>query len=265
MKDAILAMLPPAHPWREHLLYFDCTDSTNTRAKALADAGAPHGTVLIADRQTGGRGRMGRQFHSPGGVGLYLSAILRPDCAPQDLMHLTCAVAVAACDAVEAAAGLRPGIKWTNDLVLGDRKLAGILTELSIDPETKRVRWAVIGIGVNCCQTVFPPELQEIATSLAMLTGSPVSRERLAAAMIATFSDMDRALLPGRADIMKTYRAQCITLGQDVVLLPSGQTGRALDVDDSGALLVEKPDGSLLTVASGEVSVRKMQKNSRIR
>lgn len=262
MKDAILAMLPPAHPWREHLLYFDCTDSTNTRAKALADAGAPHGTVLIADRQTGGRGRMGRQFHSPGGVGLYLSAILRPDCAPQDLMHLTCAVAVAACDAVETATGLRPGIKWTNDLVSGDRKLAGILTELSIDPETKRVRWAVIGIGVNCCQTAFPPELAQIAVSLTMLTGKSISRERLAAAMITAFSDMDQALLPRKEAIMNAYRAQCVTLGQDVILLPSGQTGRALDVDGSGALLVEKQDGSVLTVSFGEVSVRRMQKNS---
>lgn len=257
MKDAILTMLPPAHPWREHLHCFDCVDSTNTRAKAMAEAGAPSGTVLIADRQTGGRGRMGRSFHSPGGVGLYLSVLLRPDCEPQSLMHLTCAAAVAACDAVEAATGFRPGIKWTNDLVANERKLAGILTELSIDPETKRVRWAVVGIGVNCCQTAFPPELESIATSLALLTGKPVSRERLAAAMIAAFSEMERGLFALKAAAMQAYRSRCVTLGQEILMLPGNVCGKALDVDEDGALIVEKADGTVCNVASGEVSVRK--------
>ena len=99
----------------------------------LASQGAPHGTVLIADRQTGGRGRMGRSFLSPPGVGIYMSILLRPECAPQELMHLTCAVAAAMCRAVECAAGLRPGIKWTNDLVWGKQKFAGILTEMGLN------------------------------------------------------------------------------------------------------------------------------------
>ena len=91
MKHEILSYLPPDHPWANRIHYFDTTDSTNTQAKKMAAAGAPHGTVLIAGHQTGGRGRMGRSFHSPAGLGIYLSVILRPNCDPQDLMHLTCA------------------------------------------------------------------------------------------------------------------------------------------------------------------------------
>jgi len=121
MIDSILASLFDDFPWKERILYFDTIDSTNTRAKHLGTQGAPHGTVLIADRQTGGRGRLGRSFHSPAESGIYLSVLLRPQCHASQLMHLTCATGVAMCNAVETACGLRPGIKWTNDLVFGKR------------------------------------------------------------------------------------------------------------------------------------------------
>ena len=101
MKEQILSFLPPEYPWKDRLFVFPELDSTNNRLKVLASQGAPHGTVLIADRQTGGRGRMGRSFLSPPGVGIYMSILLRPECAPQELMHLTCAVAAAMCRAVE--------------------------------------------------------------------------------------------------------------------------------------------------------------------
>jgi len=108
MKEQILQYMKESCPWQDSLLWFDTIASTNTRAKELAAQGAPHGTVLVADSQTGGRGRLGRSFHSPAGTGIYLSLILRPNCAPSELMHLTCAAAVAACDAVETACGIRP-------------------------------------------------------------------------------------------------------------------------------------------------------------
>ena len=113
---------------------------------------------------------MGRSFLSPGGVGVYMSVILRPNCTPDKLMHLTCATAVAMCDAVEQAAGFRPGIKWTNDLVSKRKKLAGILTEMSLDA-TGKVAYAVVGIGVNCCQKPedFAPEIRDMAGSLSMI------------------------------------------------------------------------------------------------
>ncbi len=259
MKNSILAQLPENFPWRDRILCFDSIDSTNDHAKQLAAAGAKHGTVLIADRQTGGRGRLGRTFHSPGGVGVYLSVILRPNCPAQELMHLTCAAAVAMCDAVENAAGFRPGIKWTNDLVFGKKKLGGILTELSITPETGLVQYAIIGIGINCCQAAedFPPELRDMAASLSMVTDQPLDRSRLAAAMIQALQCMD---LTRKAEIMDAYRADCITLGNDVIWTQNGQTqyGKALDIDEDGGLIVKFRDGDIRTVSSGEVSVRGM-------
>ena len=226
----------------------------------MAATGAPHGTVLIADRQTGGRGRLGRSFESPGGSGVYLSVILRPECSPEKLLHLTCAVATAMCNAIQSAAGFRPGIKWTNDLVWGGKKLGGILTELSV--EQNSVRYAVIGIGINCCQQKkdFSPELQDMAASLSMVAKKPVDRSVLAAAMIHALWKMDADLLAGKAKIMSDYRSDCITLGQDIVLLRAEELrrGKALDIDDDGGLMVAFNDGTRQTVTSGEVSIRGM-------
>ena len=254
MKQEILQALS-SHPWRDNLLWFDTIDSTNTQAKLLAAQGAPHGTVLLADHQTGGRGRLGRQFLSPAGTGIYMSVILRPNCPPAQLMHLTCAAAVAMCDAVENAAGFRPGIKWTNDLVHQDRKLAGILTELGLAPNGT-VAWAVIGVGINCLQTQtdFDPAIRSFAGSVAMF--APCDRAKLAAAMVESFAAMD---LSQKAAIMSRYRADCITLGREISLVRADDQprhGRAVDIDEDGALVVEFAPGIRETVNSGEVSIR---------
>ena len=262
MHAQILSILPADHPWRDRIRWFDCTDSTNTQAKLLAAAGAPHGTVLIADRQTGGRGRMGRSFQSPGGMGIYLSVILRPDCRADALMHLTCATAVAMCDAVEQATQLRPGIKWTNDLVLGKRKIVGILTEMALDAKSGLVDYAVVGIGINCRQrlTDFPEEIRGFAGSLSMALDRDVSTAAMAAAMIGSLHTMSRDLFLPVGVLMDRYRADCITVGRDISLLrgDSVRHGHAIGVDDLGALLVRFPDGHVEAVNSGEVSVRGM-------
>ena len=261
MKEQILAKLPPEYPWKEHFHYFDELDSTNTRIKAMAKAGAPHGTVLIADHQTGGHGRLGRSFHSPGGVGIYLSILLRPNCAPMELMHLTCATAVAMCNAVEAATGLLPGIKWTNDLVSGKRKLGGILTELGLTPKGM-VDYAIIGIGINCCQGErdFAPDIRHIAASLSMITGKTIDRSSVAAAMMDTLHRMSVGLLTDKNAMLASYRENCITLGKDISLVRGEEVrhGHAVDVNEEGALIVRFPDGHLEAVNSGEVSVRGM-------
>lgn len=261
MKEQILNHLSGTYPWKEHFHYFEEIDSTNIRIRAMAKAGAPHGTVLIADRQTGGMGRMGRNFHSPGGVGIYMSILLRPDCAPMELLHLTCATAVAMCDAVEAATGLRPGIKWTNDLVSGKRKLGGILTELGLSPRGM-VDYAIIGVGINCRQQEkdFAPDIQNIAGSLSMVTGTSIDRSKVAAAMMEALQTMSNTLLSGKSAMLESYRADCITVGQDISLVRGDEVrhGHALDVDESGALIVRFPDGHLEAVNSGEVSVRGM-------
>lgn len=262
MKEQILQYLKESCPWQDSLLWFDTIDSTNTRAKELAAQGAPHGTVLIADHQTVGRGRLGRSFHSPAGTGIYMSLIIRPNCGPSELMHLTCAAAVAACDGVEAACGIRPGIKWTNDLVWGKKKLAGILTELGLSP-AGTVSYAVIGIGINCCQNEadFPPEIRDMAGSLYTVTGMKIDRAKVAAGLMDALYWMDRDLLADRRGIMDRYRSGCITLGREISLVKadgSVRYGTALDIDEAGGLVVSFVDGTLETVTSGEVSVRGM-------
>lgn len=261
MEKDILSHLSPDYPWADRFRFFPSIDSTNDRLKRLAAQGASHGTVLAADCQTGGHGRRGRSFLSPQGVGIYLSILLRPDCAPTELMHLTCAAGVAMCSAVERTAGFRPGIKWTNDLVFGRRKLGGILTELSLNPQGG-VDWAIIGIGINCCQQPgdFPAEIRDIAGSLAMVTGTQIDRSRVAAAMMQALWEMDGDLLTDRASILDRYRQDCITIGQEVSLV-RGDTvrhGKALDIDFQGALIVEFAPGQMEAVNSGEVSVRGM-------
>ena len=261
MKQAILSRLSPDYPWKAQLSFLNETDSTNTRLKAQARLGAPQGTVLIADRQTGGHGRLGRSFHSPGGVGIYMSILLRPQCRPQELMHLTCATAVAMCDAVEASCSFRPGIKWTNDLVYGKQKLGGILTELGLGPGGS-LEYAIIGIGINCCQQPgdFPEDISSIAGSLSMVTGTEVDRSTVAAAMLEALHRMSESLLTGKADTLRQYRADCITIGREISLVRGEEVrhGTAIDVDDEGALVTRFPDGSVEAVNSGEVSVRGM-------
>ena len=262
MKEHIISLLSPDYPWKERFHWVDQTGSTNDDLKVLARQGAPHGTVLIADRQSGGHGRMGRAFHSPGGVGIYFSILLRPDCQPGQLMHLTCATAVAMCDAVEQAASFRPGIKWTNDLVCGKHKLGGILTELGLSAKGS-VDYAIIGIGINCCQrkSDLPQEIRDIAASLSMVTGRDIDRAAVAAAMMDTLAAMDRNLLRSKAEILDRYRKDCITIGQEISLLRVGEAvrhGKAIDMDDDGCLIVAFEDGHRETVSSGEVSVRGM-------
>ena len=259
MKETIITQIPTECSWRDTLYWFDTIDSTNTQAKLLAAQGAPHGTLILASHQTAGRGRMGRSYFSPAGNGIYLSLILRPQCRAEELMHLTCAAAVAALDAVQKATGLRPGIKWINDMVAQGRKLGGILTELSVDPGTELVQYAVVGIGINCYGGLehFPTPIRDIAISLETVIGNRPDYAALAAQLILALWRMDQKITNEKDTIMDTYREDCITLGHEVKILRDGNpTGIAVDIDSNGALLVRFSDGRLETVNSGEVSVR---------
>ena len=260
MKEQVLRYVSPVYPWADRFTFLPQVDSTNDYVRKLAAQGAPHGAVALSDHQTGGHGRRGRSFLSPPGVGLYLSILLRPECPPTQLMHLTCAAGVAMCDAIEKSVGFRPGIKWTNDIVYEKRKLGGILTELRLDPRGL-VDYAIVGIGINCCQSPqdFPPEIREVAGSLAMVTGQTVDRFRVAAAELDSLYAMSRGLLEPEA-MLTQYRKDCVTLGQEVSLVRGEEVrhGRALDVDAEGALVVQFADGHTEAVNSGEVSVRGM-------
>lgn len=246
------------HIWAGSLRYYQTIDSTNTEAKRLADSGAPQGTVLVADHQTQGRGRMGNTFHSPANNGIYLSCILRPDCHASELAHLTCCVAVGICNAIEEATGFRPKVKWINDLIAENKKVGGILTELSLDGQG-RVRYAVVGIGINCNQTEnFPPALQSIATSLSQACKAPVDREAIIAKMIDHLYNVSQTLFAEKIALMNQYRNDCITIGQKIQVLKGDDRryGTALSMTDDGTLLVRYNDGTIAPVNSGEVHVR---------
>lgn len=256
MKQEIISFLPEDSLWQNRILWFDTLPSTNTLAKEMAKNGAPHGTVILANQQTGGRGRLGRSFQSTAGLGIYMSMILRFPCPPSELIHLTCATAVATCDAVARTVSLRPQIKWTNDLIIGQRKLAGILTELVCTPSDTA---AIIGIGINCHHkpSDFSPEIRDTAISLSTAIGHEISRAELTANLIAALWNMD---ICQKQPIMAQYRWDCATLGKDISVI-CGDTvrfGHALDIDDDGGLLVRYPGDETEIVRSGEVSIRGM-------
>lgn len=234
-KETILNHLQD-HPWAKSLIVLPTVESTNTYLKAMAKKHAPHGTVVIADHQTAGRGRLGRSFASPKGAGLYLSVLLRQ--APD--LRLTPMAAEAVRRAVLLETGLQVQIKWINDLVANGKKLCGILTEIAGD-------CIILGIGINCQGTPH-----EIATSLAEL-GHPCDRAKLAAQVIRQISQM-------APEDMAEYKKHCLTIGQDVQLIENDviRFAHVDDMDDNGALLVTLADGSKETIFSGEVSVRGM-------
>lgn len=257
----IRSALAPTQTVGRVLCCFDEVDSTNTRAKQMAMEGAADGTVVVANCQSAGRGRMNRSFQSPRDKGIYLTALLRPDLPTERLLPVTAMTGVAVCKAVERVCGVRPGLKWPNDPVLGGRKLCGILTELSLEAETGRLQYLVVGVGVNVLHSRedFAPELAEIATSLAQELGHPVSRPVLAAVLIEELDRLYQALQAGELEPYRSaYRAACVNLGKTVQLVEHGQkeTAQAVRVDDAFGLVVRDSDGRERTVRSGEVSVR---------
>ncbi len=244
------------------LLCLDVVDSTNTECKRQAMAGAPEGLVVTAEEQTGGRGRRGRNFQSPKGAGLYLSALLRPKLPPQQVSDFTAWVAVAVCDGIEACCGIRPQIKWTNDIILEGKKLVGILTELGLESESNALDYLVTGIGINVNQTPedFSEDVREMATSLSQVLDRTVRRTELAAQVLLALDRMYAGYPAKKEEYLARYRAGCITLGRQVQLITptSRRDAFALEIDDSFDLVVELPDGSRETVTAGEVSVRGM-------
>ena len=244
------------------LLCLDVIDSTNTECKRQAMSGAEEGLVVTAEEQTAGRGRRGRDFQSPRGKGLYLSALLRPRLTPEEVSDFTAWVAVAVCDGIEACCGVRPKIKWTNDIVLNGRKLVGILTELGIESESNALDYLVTGIGINVNETPedFSPEVREMATSLAQELGRPVRRAELAAQVALALDRMYAAYPKEKERYLQMYRADCLTPGHQVQLITptARREAFALEIDDQFNLVVELPDHSRESMAAGEVSVRGM-------
>ncbi len=241
-----------------HLHFFPAIDSTNRYAMEQAEAGAPHGSVYVADEQTAGRGRGAHLWASPPGAGLYVSVLLRPRLAPADILWLSLAAGLAVRTAVERGTSLACDLRWPNDLLLGRRKFCGILTELNA--EVTRVRHAVIGIGINVHQPAFPEELRSVATSLWMETGRAWPRQALLQALLESLEREVIALSePGAAAaaqsgiLARLEAASTWIRGKRVrVEELEGFTGVTEGLDSRGFLQVRTSEG-LRTVFSGGV------------
>ncbi len=235
---------------------YETVGSTNTELMALARQGAAEGTVVLAGQQTAGRGRMGRSFQSPAGLGLYGSVLLRSN--PEDAPRIPALAATAVRRAIRRSCGLSCGIKWPNDLVLSGRKVCGILAEALPGPEGSL--WVVVGIGINVCQRRegFLPELRETAASLSMIAGAEIDRAALETAFLEELEALRRELPQETAERRQEYGAACLNLGHRVrVLRPGGERGAlAVSLTPDYGLAVRYDDGTEEVLRSGEVSVR---------
>lgn len=240
------------------VVYFDETDSTNIQAKRLADDGAPHGTLVVADRQKSGKGRRGRSWSSPAGVGIWMSMVLRPKISPVSASMLTLVVALAVRKGIYESTGLAAEIKWPNDLVLNKKKVCGILTEMST--ELMEIQYVVPGIGINVNQTEFPEEIRSTATSLALEGSRPCKRSEIIAKTMAAFESYYETFMKtgDMSGLMEEYNSFLVNIGNEVCVLdPAGEyRGVSCGINSAGDLLVILPNGERREVFSGEVSVR---------
>ncbi|MDO4357164.1 MAG: biotin--[acetyl-CoA-carboxylase] ligase [Clostridia bacterium] len=237
--------------------YHDKLDSTNIRARQLGAAGAPHMTLVLANEQTAGRGRMTRKWVSPPGDSVLMTLLLRPPLPAYRAPELVFLSAVAACDAVNELVGEDvTKIKWPNDLVIGSKKISGTLLELAT--QGAMIDYAVDGIGINVFGTEYPPELP-YAGSIESTTGRRIRRMDLVEKFLDHIDPLyDQWLREGFAPILDACRRRSATLGKRIrALCPDGEhIGTALDFDPSGALIVQTDSGETLTLTAGDVSVR---------
>ena len=233
-------------------------ETTSTNDDALTLRNAPSGTLVVAERQNRGRGRLGREWLSPPGVGIYCSLILRPHLPPADLPKLTLAAGLAASRAVESVTHLRPLLKWPNDLWLHGKKIGGILAEARLDPE-KTVVVLGIGLNVNTALESFPPELQDKVTSLALCGGREFLRSAMLAALWRAIMTVVAQLeQEGFAGILAEWRQRDATLGRDLDWLSqSGLVVRGLSLgpDENGLLRIRDAAGIMHEVISGDISL----------
>lgn len=236
--------------------HFFRTESTQNLAMRLAAEGEPHGTLLIAEEQTAGRGRFGRAWYSEKTSGIYFSLILRPPLAPAHALLLTLAAGLAGYDAVREATGLSVDIRWPNDLLLGEKKFAGILTEMSA--ETERVHYVVVGIGINVNHTKLPSELEAIATSLRLASGQRFSRIEILVRLLQAFDRYYNQLLEreGARSILSRWAAVSSYAEGKRVRVSTGTeefTGVTAGLDSTGLLRVHREDGRSETVLAGDI------------
>lgn len=241
----------------QEIYYYDVTDSTNIRAKELAEEGHPGGTLVVADRQEAGRGRRGRSWDSPPGTGIFMTLLLKPEMNPNHASMLTLVAAMAVARAISKCAGTEALIKWPNDIVIGGKKICGILTEMSAQFDF--INHIVIGIGINVHNEHFPEEIAETAGSILLQTGKRIRRAELIEQILEQFEHyyaifMETEDLSG---LVKEYNSILVNMNKSVRVLDPKEPfeGKAMGITKKGELIVDTWESRKM-VSSGEVSVR---------
>lgn len=227
--------------------------STNTEAKQQALNGAPHGTIILAEEQTQGRGRLGRKFYSPKGTGIYMSIILRPQLHLNQAIQVTTTVAVAICRVIEKLTNQNPHIKWVNDIYLGKQKICGILTEAVTDFESGQVEFIILGIGLNVNTVDFPADLHEIAGSL---NPKDVTRNQLCAHLLNELFSLFSKL--NDPQVLEEYKSKSNVLGNWITFMKNQESYEAFaeDINEQGGLVVRLKNDEKMILNSGEISIR---------
>lgn len=258
-REELAVQIGDATRWAgQEIVCFTETDSTNVRARKLEENGAAHGTLVVAEQQTAGRGRRGRGWESPAGSSIYMSLLLRPEFLPNKAPMLTIVMAYSVATALREQTGLDFRIKWPNDIVLNGKKVVGILTEMST--EIEYINHVVIGVGINVNTEAFPEEICATATSIRRESGKTWRRAELIAAILRQFEVQYERFVKEEdlAYLREAYDAILVNCNREVRILgeKDGYRAVALGIDDQGELLVRKEDGTVTSVYAGEVSVR---------
>ena len=242
----------------QEVFYYKEVDSTNIVAKAKAREGAKEGTIVIAESQSKGKGRLGKAWESPEKTGIWMSMIAKPNIPIQDVSGITLVTGLAICKAIREITKLPAYIKWPNDIVVKGKKVCGILTEMSA--EIDQVNYVIIGIGINVNTASFPKELHKTATSLKIESGQEYMRKDIVAQVLMLFEAYYDKYSKGNGllEILEEYKDLCITLKNDVKIIDKNTQywAEPVDIDETGALIIDKKDGTRERIASGEVSVR---------
>lgn len=235
------------------IIRLSSVDSTNTYIKNLPESERVDGLVVVADKQTAGRGRLGRSFKSDG-QGVYMSTVFKLDCAASETLALTSSVAVAVCRAIEKACGINVGIKWVNDIVYGGRKLCGILSE-AVNVSGERAECYVIGIGVNVNEEQFQDGLKDKAVSLKMILKRDVDKEKLLSALMGELEAIETSFLKDKESLYDEYIKRSVMLDKTVILSGDDRRAAVVGTDKDYALIIKYDDGEITKVISGDISV----------
>ena len=240
------------------IAFFEEIDSTNMMAGALAEQGAPAGTLVLAECQTVGKGRRGRQWFSPAGTGIWMTLLLRPGLPAEQISAITLVAALSVGRAVRHVTGLETGIKWPNDVLCRGKKLCGILLEMG--GNTEKLDYIVVGMGINANHSEYPEELRDIATSVKLEIGQTADRCRLIARILDELEDLSELCTTdgGYRSLMEEYKKNSATLGKLVNVIGVNETitGVVEDFDELGCIVLRMEDGSVKRIGSGDVSVR---------